>query len=98
MKDPMRLVDRFLYKHPNFGIPGLARYLAVGTGAAWVIGLINSVLYAYLSFSAAAVLHGQVWRLVSALSRSCSITGSAVRSSSTGAAASSRCTCSLTCC
>ena len=65
MKDPMRLVDRFLYKHPNFGIPGLARYLAVGTGAAWVIGLINSVLYAYLSFSAAAVLHGQVWRLVS---------------------------------
>ena len=65
MKDPMRLVDRFLYKHPNFGIPGLARYLAVGTGAAWVIGLINSVLYAYLSFSAAAVLHGQIWRLVS---------------------------------
>ena len=65
MKDPMRLVDRFLYKHPNFGIPGLARYLAVGTGAAWVIGLINSVLYAYLSFSAAAVMHGQVWRLVS---------------------------------
>ena len=62
MKDPMRLVDRFLYKHPNFGIPGLARYLAVGTGAAWVIGLINSVLYAYLSFSAAAVLHGQVSR------------------------------------
>lgn len=67
MKDPMRLVDRFLYKHPRFGIPGLAKYIAVGSGAAWVIGLVNSVLYAYLSFSAAAVMHGQVWRLVSFL-------------------------------
>ena len=65
MKDPMRAVDRFLYKHPNFGVPGLPKYLAVGTGAAWVIGLINRVLYSYLAFSAAAVLHGQVWRLVS---------------------------------
>ena len=67
MKDPMRAIDRFLYKHPNFGIPGLARYIAVGSGAAWVIGLINHVLYAYLAFSPAAVLHGQVWRLVSFL-------------------------------
>ena len=65
MKDPMRAVDRFLYKHPNFGIPRLARYIAIGSGAAWVIGLINSVLYSYLAFSAAAVMHGQVWRLVS---------------------------------
>ena len=33
MKDPMRLVDRFLYKHPRFCIPGLAKYIAVGSGA-----------------------------------------------------------------
>ena len=65
MKDPMRFVDRFCIKHPNFGIPGLARYIAVGSGAAWVIGLVNRVLYGYLTFSAAAVLHGQVWRLLS---------------------------------
>ena len=65
MKDPMRFVDKFCYRHPNFGIPGLARYLAIASGVTWVIGLINSVLYAYLPFSAAAVLHGQVWRLIS---------------------------------
>ena len=65
MKDPMRVIDRFLYRHPNFGIPGLARYLAIASGVTWVIGLINSVLYAYLPFSAEAVLHGQIWRLVS---------------------------------
>ena len=46
MKDPMRLVDKFCYKHPNFGIPGLARYLAIASGVTWVIGLVNSVLYA----------------------------------------------------
>ena len=55
MKDPMRFVDRFCSRHPGFGIPGLARYLAVGSGAVWVIGLINRVLYGYLTFSAAAV-------------------------------------------
>lgn len=65
MKDPMRFVDKFLYQHPNFGVSGLARYIAIGSGVAWVIGLINPVLYGYLSFNAAAVLHGHIWRLLS---------------------------------
>lgn len=65
MKDPMRFVDKFLYRHPGFGVSGLARYIAIGSGIAWVIGLINPVLYGYLTFSAAAVLHGQIWRLLS---------------------------------
>lgn len=65
MKDPMRFVDKFLYRHPNFGVSGLARYIAIGSGVAWVIGLINPVLYGYLSFNAAAVLHGHIWRLLS---------------------------------
>ena len=65
MKDPMKYIDRFCYRHPNFGIPGLARVIAIGSGVTWVIGLINSVLYGYLTFSASAVLHGQVWRLIS---------------------------------
>ena len=65
MKDPMRFVDKFLFRHPNFGVSGLARYIAIGSGVAWVIGLINPVLYGYLSFNAAAVLHGHIWRLLS---------------------------------
>ncbi len=65
MKDPMRLIDRFLYKHPRFGIPGLPRYLAIGSGAAWMIGLINQTLYYFLPFSMDAILKGQIWRLVS---------------------------------
>ena len=31
MKDPMRIIDRFCYKHPNFGIPNLMKYIAIGS-------------------------------------------------------------------
>ncbi len=67
MKDPMRLIDRFCYRHPNFGIPHLMRYLTIANVVFWVLGMAsrNSVLLSYLSFDAALILHGQVWRIVS---------------------------------
>lgn len=68
MKDPMRAVDRFCIKHPRFGIPGLMRYIAVGSGVAWILGLVAYAgvsVASYLAFDAAAILRGQVWRLVS---------------------------------
>ena len=64
MKDPMRLIDRFCYKHPNFGIPNLMRYLTIANVAFWILGAANSTLLSYLSFDAALILRGQVWRLV----------------------------------
>ena len=69
MKDPMRLVERFAYRHPRFGIPNLMRYICIGNVIFWVLGVLlrNSVLLSYISFDAAAILHGQVWRLVSFL-------------------------------
>ena len=63
MKDPMRLVDRFCYKHPNFGIPNLMRYLTIANVVFWILGMANSVLLSYLRFDAALILRGQVWRL-----------------------------------
>ena len=64
MKDPMRLIDRFCYKHPNFGIPRLMRYLTIANVVFWILGMANSVLLSYLSFDAALILRGQVWRLI----------------------------------
>ena len=64
MKDPMRLIDRFCYKHPNFGIPNLMRYLTIANVAFWILGAANSTLLSYLSFDAALILRGQVWRLL----------------------------------
>ena len=63
MKDPMRLIDRFCYRHPNFGIPNLMKYLTIANVVFWILGTANSVLMSYLSFDAALILRGQIWRL-----------------------------------
>ena len=67
MKDPMRLVERFAYQHPRFGIPNLMRYIVGGNVLLWLAGVLlrNRTLLSYISFDAAAILHGQIWRLVS---------------------------------
>ena len=64
MKDPMRLVDRFCYNHPNFGIPNLMRYLTIANVVFWILGMSNTTLLGYLSFDAGLILRGQVWRLI----------------------------------
>lgn len=64
MKDPMRLIDRFCYKHPNFGIPNLMRYLTIANVVFWILGTANSVLLSYLRFDAGLIMQGQIWRLV----------------------------------
>ena len=64
MKDPMNRIERFCYKHPHFGIPNLMRYVAIANIAFWLFGSINPVLASYLTFSPYAILHGQIWRLV----------------------------------
>ena len=63
MKDPMRLIDRFCYRHPNFGIPNLMRYLTIANVVFWILGTANATLLSYLSFDAALILRGQIWRL-----------------------------------
>jgi hypothetical protein len=65
----MRLVERFAYRHPRFGIPNLIRYLVGGNVLFWILCVLlrNQTLLAYISFDAEAILHGQVWRLVSFL-------------------------------
>lgn len=65
MKSIKNAIDRFCYKHPNFGIPNLMKYIAIGSVIFWLINAVNPVLMSYLRFSPAAILHGQVWRLIS---------------------------------
>ena len=64
MKDPMRLIDRFCYKHPNFDIPNLMRYLTIANVVFWILGTANSVLLSYLRFDAGLIMQGQIWRLI----------------------------------
>ena len=66
MRGFMKRVDLFCYKHPRFGINNLMLYIVFGTLAVWLLGAMDrtNLLESYLAFDAAAVLRGQVWRIV----------------------------------
>lgn len=58
-------LDRFCYRHPRFAIPGLMRYVAIINIAAYLLDLFsNSALSGLLYFSVPAILHGEVWRIL----------------------------------
>ncbi len=69
MKDPMRLLARFAYRHPHFGIPHLIRYLVGGNVLVWILCVLlrNTTLLNYLVFSFDGICQGQIWRLVTFL-------------------------------
>ena len=58
--------ERFCFRNRNKGIPNLMLYLCVGTGFVTIASFINGgeILYSLLCFDKAAILKGQVWRLV----------------------------------
>lgn len=58
-------INVFCYKHPNFGIPNLMRYIVIANVAIWILRFIKPEIIGYLTFSPYDILHGQVWRLVS---------------------------------
>ncbi len=60
-------VDRFLWKHPNFGIRNLMLYIVIGNALIYLLSMMDrsSTLVYYLVFSADRVLHGEIWRLIS---------------------------------
>lgn len=69
MKTPLRWLDRFSYDHPNFGLPGLIRWVVMANVAVYVMDAVTSAmgvmpLSSFLAFYPGAVLHGQIWRLV----------------------------------
>ena len=38
MKNPRNFIDRFCYKHPNFGIPNLMKYISIANVVFWILG------------------------------------------------------------
>jgi hypothetical protein len=66
MKSFMKKIDLFCYKHPRFGINNLMLYIVLGNVALWLLSAMDTsgLLLSSLSYSTGAVLHGQIWRLV----------------------------------
>ena len=61
-------LERFCAKHSRIGIPGLMRYIIIGNAVIYLLDMFSisnsHVVSALLSFNSSAILHGQVWRLV----------------------------------
>lgn len=66
MKNLRRDFERFCYRHQNMGIPNLMLYLVLGTAVVYFFMQIDPSNYLYfaLNFNRNAILHGQVWRLL----------------------------------
>ena len=65
MKDPRRKIEQFCYRHPNFGIPNLMRYIVIANVVFWLFNAVNPMIMPYLLFNPAIILRGQIWRLIS---------------------------------
>ena len=67
MIHPRKGFERFCYRHRHFGIPNLMLYIVLGNALVYFLCVFaeNEMLYELLRFDRAAILQGQVWRLVS---------------------------------
>lgn len=66
MKSLNKAINRFCYKHPNFGVKRLMLYITIGTAAIFILGLMDTThtLYSLLTFDPSLIVRGQIWRLV----------------------------------
>lgn len=66
MKNLRRQFELFCYKNRNKGIPNLMLYIVLGTAVVYLMSTFagNNFLYYLLCFDRTAILHGQIWRLI----------------------------------
>ena len=66
MKNLRRQFDIFCYKNRHKGVSNLMLYIVLGTAVVYIMSNImgNVTLYYLLRYDRAAILQGQVWRLV----------------------------------
>lgn len=66
MKNLRRNFERFCFQNRNKGIPNLMLYVSVGSAIVYMMTVMtqNAALYNALYFNREAILHGQVWRLI----------------------------------
>ena len=69
MKKLMDRIDRFCILHPRFGIRRLMLYVVIGNILVYLLSMMDTtgLVYQKLCFSGQAILHGEVWRIVTYL-------------------------------
>lgn len=61
------IINRLERRLGRFAVPHTIRIMAGFQGLVWLLLMINEDLFEVLALSAAAILHGEVWRLVTFL-------------------------------
>ena len=66
MKELRRRFNRFCFQNRHKGIPNLMLYISLGCALVYLMTQVtqNTLLYSLLVFDRDAILHGQVWRLI----------------------------------
>ena len=66
MKSLNRMIEKFCWTHPRFGVPRLMLYIVIGNVLVWLFGMMDTTgtLYSLLYFDPAMFCKGQVWRIV----------------------------------
>lgn len=61
-----KAIDRFCYRHPNFGINNLMLYIVIGNAAVYLFSQMDTTLFFYekLLFNPQLILKGEIWRLL----------------------------------
>ena len=58
------LSERFVLRYPNFGLPGLMRYIVIAQAVVYALTVFsNETAVSFLAFRWSAILHGEIWRL-----------------------------------
>lgn len=58
-------ISRFCYNHPNFGITNLMLYVVAANALVFIMDSLSQGTFSpILTFVPGAILHGQIWRLV----------------------------------
>lgn len=63
MRKLNQAIDRFCARHPNFGIPGLMRYIIGANILFFILEMFAGSTLSFLALNPAAVLRGEVWRI-----------------------------------
>lgn len=65
MKALNRAIDRFCFRHPNFGVKNLMLFVIIGNAIIYIASMMDSsgLLIYYLALDPAGIIKGEVWRL-----------------------------------
>jgi membrane associated rhomboid family serine protease len=66
LKSFNRYIDRFCYRHPNFGIRNLMLFIIIGNAVIFLFSMMDTTggFLSYLYLSPYLIIRGQIWRLV----------------------------------